>query len=373
MKFFYFKNILFSLLILLFISGQFSIFNFIEVRLVLAISLIILSSSFVDKKIFFSKEIKFYTLLLILYSILNYTSFLFSQNINISFLNIWDLNFLIFMFFITLYFSGLDNDKLLDAASKVFIFVGMLYSILVTTTSIISQGRGTIIFGGPNVATRIIFISSIFLLINAQKRKNSKIFPVIILNIIAIILLGSRGGIIGAFIVYSLYLLKKIKKIKIFHKKTIYFALISLIIILPIYEILRSVIDQRIVYLLIENIYLAGRDGIYSNALNAIDYNPFFGSGLNSYRIYYNDQPYAHNIILEIILDFGFVGLIIFFPLILYPFYIVIKKKSRHYNFISLILIYLLVVSMVSGNFYDFRFYYFFSIVLINQKDYGSE
>lgn len=68
----------------------------------------------------------------------------------------------------------------------------------------------------------------------------------------------------------------------------------------------------KIIYQLENNnnldVVLSGRDHIWDNAIYLIDENPIFGTGSSFFLA--NFGTYPHNIILDILLSFGFVGLI---------------------------------------------------------------
>lgn len=99
--------------------------------------------------------------------------------------------------------------------------------------------------------------------------------------------------------------------------------------------------------------------------VHAIEYwkqAPIFGYGIGSWPIINGDidmRGYPHNIILEILVELGLIGALIFFTLIIYALLILAPVKSIGDEPIKLILlmlmVYMLLNSMVSGDIPDNR------------------
>ena len=92
---------------------------------------------------------------------------------------------------------------------------------------------------------------------------------------------------------------------------------------------------------------LNGRDDVYHNAWDLILYNPLFGSGISSYAYHY-DGFYPHNIILQLLLEFGIIFSIPFFILLLKSLLIsfISLKDDNKYNEFKVFIIFCFVCSI---------------------------
>jgi O-antigen ligase len=111
----------------------------------------------------------------------------------------------------------------------------------------------------------------------------------------------------------------------------------------------------------------SGRDVLYNNALAQIKEHPILGSGIGSYAEKAGEYIYPHNIILEILLDFGFIGLIFFVPIIIYLFLRTVKILNQNdisYNILGFFFLNSFIKLMFSGSYLaDLQFC--ISIILI--------
>lgn len=139
-----------------------------------------------------------------------------------------------------------------------------------------------------------------------------------LIPIIMIISIGSRGALVAVLI----FILMKIilQKNKFLSLGITLFAIISFGFLLSYLETFFGILESfgiksRTLYLLIEQDYThdSGRNNIYTDVWNLILENPIFGSGLYADRIYLG--YYTHNIILELLLNFGlfFGGIVIIY------------------------------------------------------------
>jgi oligosaccharide repeat unit polymerase len=186
----------------------------------------------------------------------------------------------------------------------------------------------------------------------------------IFLQLLTIYLSSSRSAFFSIILVFILALLILIKKRKnklIFIFTTIISVIISLLLLINFYP------DSRLSqsFNLNEGSIWA-RKNFYNASLDIIKEKPLLGHGLeqagNRFVTYYkpdwalfskvNDYPdRAHNIILDLIINFGMVGLLIYGFLFLYLFYVLlikIKEKEKYLLFIYLgILAY--IISLMFG------------------------
>ncbi len=162
-----------------------------------------------------------------------------------------------------------------------------------------------------------------------QKRLLSIIISVIIF--FEVVAFGSRG----AAVFFVLYVLINLYKQ---NSKKIALALFGVVFILIVFPFFLQYIDKldissRSVNLMMEGDFWesVGRDTIYDNALNIIRNNPITGIGLYGDRVVLG--TYCHNIVLEVLVDFGlFIGttILICFSLILIKALLVSKFDAHN-------------------------------------------
>jgi|GEM_PF-4071347 len=376
------KNWFLISVILFGLSGRFDIGRLIDVNGIFEIRLLL----FVICIMFFlllcfygfkmqapTSQAKLFLTLSCFYMFLLITSCCYSQSISIAAEKVYDIVYL--LFFILLSFVVIhcyDNViDLLNYVFKFFVIVGIIYSIPILI-SIADGARGSIILGGPNVATRILFFSFASSLSLYGLNDNLKYAVLSGLFVLSLIALGSRGGI-GAFLVcVALYLISKInfKKIKIiFSKNTLKFAislasLFGLFYLTGFLKYTYVIFESRFLNLVFENLYLAGRDYIFVNSIYAILANPIIGYGLNGYKVLFGGV-YPHNLFLESMIELGVIGLLIMLLILSFSFKNLFFEVNGKKIFGALIPLYMLLVSQVSGDIYDFRYYFFFVILFI--------
>ena len=235
-----------------------------------------------------------------------------------------------------------------------------------------AQSRGSAGASGPNVATRVMFLgllSSVFLSMHFRLKILLLAVPFFLAGVIGV---GSRGGIIGASLCLLLILVTEIyshndgvtgQKSGLMRRLKI-LALVSVggyLFFLLLFPVIKFVFEQRVLKLLVDHIHYAGRDDIFSVALASIIDNPLLGLGLGGYTsigIY----SYPHNLVLEILLDGGMFLAAAFLPLVFIVYRTFLRAKGK-ILYLSVACVYMLIVQMASGDYYDFR--YFFVYLLI--------
>lgn len=108
-----------------------------------------------------------------------------------------------------------------------------------------------------------------------------------------------------------------------------------------------------------------GRNYLAEKVINAISLNPL-GYGLMGDRVVLD--IYVHNIVLEMLCDFGLVlGSIIIFVIVLLPIFSLIKNKNIGFShFILMIFSMVLIKLMLSGSFITEPYFYFMLGISIN-------
>ncbi|WP_139279625.1 O-antigen ligase family protein [Tangfeifania diversioriginum] len=146
---------------------------------------------------------------------------------------------------------------------------------------------------------------------------------------LTILAIGSRGAAV-IFFVYLIYdLFQSNKKLVVL----ILLILGVLILLLPIFaQWLQNVgISSRTLKLLLSEriiTHMSGRDLIYEKMINVFFENPIKGIGLFGDR-YYLNGAYTHNLILELFLNWGFIGATLILGFFSLKFIITFKKSNK--------------------------------------------
>lgn len=193
-----------------------------------------------------------------------------------------------------------------------------------------------------------------------------------VISLVIILLLGSRGAIAGlaAFI-----LLKSIKSGKSVRSKIITSIIIFLFLVVVIYH---KEIAEKLYYIFItyniesrtlrlfaqDNLHLSSRDIIVINILNLIKKNPILGFGIAGDRSAIS--PYAHNIVLEIVGNFGvIVGGLLLLTLFILILKGLLKKNKDEYDMVIMWLSLGFIHLLVSGSYLiDIKFWIFLGILI---------
>ena len=221
----------------------------------------------------------------------------------------------------------------------------------------------------------LLFPAVVFLNEYIKHRKKGDLFFFLISSIL-ILVLGARGPLlsISSFLIL-LFIFYRRKKNHLYY---IYNSLIILAVFLisiffnEIVEYLYTAllyfgIDSRTLYLMtLGKIHLSGRELIYLDLIKYIRLSPIIGYGLAGDVYLLGGDGFAHNFILEILINFGFIfGGGIFLSLI-----ILIYKglKSSDYLNVELIIIFFslgLTHLLVSSSYLiDFKFWIFIGLIL---------
>lgn len=114
------------------------------------------------------------------------------------------------------------------------------------------------------------------------------------------------------------------------------------------WDYLERVFINRIVNLLINQVYYAGRDLLYVYAEDMIRERPFFGFGLNGYTIA-TGEVYPHNTLLEMMVETGVVGAVYFVFTCIITLLILRRYRNSDNLIIAILPLYMQIVQMFSG------------------------
>lgn len=196
-------------------------------------------------------------------------------------------------------------------------------------------------------------------------------------------LLGIFGGIVllykskNRFIKIIIIFIFIILPFIIFNLKNI---LLKIIELLKITE-LPTVSIERLLYSLNNfasgQSVSAGRSVIYKQVIEVIKENFLFGSGIFGYigKIDYRNSDgtfYPHNIILEILLQFGIIGIIVFFIVIFFVIRKIFIQKKKNYKLDNIYFIFLLLSLklFLSSSYLQDKWFWFTLLIPFNKSYY---
>lgn len=192
------------------------------------------------------------------------------------------------------------------------------------------------LYNPNNVAVLMIVSLPLFL----EKMKQSlKIFEKIFwfiwafLNIAVIFMTGSRGGLVAAILIFSIFILLS----DISLNKKIFLIFMSIIIIIYFSDFIFDQLGYGGMLVNGKISFFAegdgGRSGIARNSLKIVFLeNPIFGLGVNSVENKGLISP--HNTIIEVLCNYGIFGLCIFAFLLIRLFQMLISQNNKTITFL---------------------------------------
>ena len=220
-------------------------------------------------------------------------------------------------------------------------------------------GRSFSFLGQPNffASWLLLVIPLLIWLIFVFRNKWLKLFVsfVSILSIIALITTSSRAAFVALIVTFLIFifLIVYLSKFRLRYKKAI--LLVSFLILLAFVLVLKFSMPERIKGLIDFNGgSVSARLDFYGASISAIKERPIFGYGQeNLYSVFMSDYQSrwanhsyigqtpdkVHNLILDILMTTGFLGLIFYFFFYRYYFLLVFRniKKDKFYS-LSLVL-----------------------------------
>ena len=289
-----------------------------------------------------------------------------------------------------------------ELAPGIMIFGVLLFFILLLSSDILSMAairRGFFreeVGMSPIAVSRvggIMFITALFMFLD-QKKSRYKILliAVMLVSLLMLVIGMSRGPLIALIISLLVYFLfsegDKIKRILFL---SVSFTALFMLIVL-IYDYLN--IDTLLVYTeRLESLQNYENMRRFRRYILSIDFlkNEFglftvyflFGLGPAGFANYFG-MGYAHNIIVEYVFEFGFLGIlsITIFSVIsmIYGYKIIRSNLPKRFHYIPVIFMFLYLAGMVSGDFIGRRnllfislfqvmlVYYYYPLINPNQK-----
>lgn len=229
-----------------------------------------------------------------------------------------------------------SNSKDLDSFYNYLKYLNIYLSICMIFTFVKTYGNGHLSeIGGASYlligyTMAFLFPYNFINFINQKSLLVKQMYgALIIFNVIIIFLSGSRGALISVCVTFLLMFYLYIIKTK---KAFLY--TISILIIIAITSVIFLMMnkDYNIAFLRISLLFhgdfgisSSGRDEYFEKALLQIQNSPLIGNGIGYYSNSIGRYTYPHNFVLEIANDFGAVGIIGLFIILIYS---LIKSKS---------------------------------------------
>jgi len=206
------------------------------------------------------------------------------------------------------------------------------------------------------------------------------------LSIIGMFAVGGRGSVVALSAIFFIYFFNKLKSFSYnlsFIIKSIILIFILFVMITYYFAETTEILDVSVTW---KRFMLTDegdpRISLFSNALELFFSNiktMIFGAGINSFPVYigwYDTGMYPHNILLELLAEYGIIGTIFFaIPAV----YVICIRKNKlgsiygdsiHEKIIFFIFIYFLIINAFNGNLRSsWTFIFFLYLLLPSQKN----
>lgn len=246
-----------------------------------------------------------------------------------------------------------DGDrKFFEKIKYINIFVTVSFGIPILE-GYIKLGSFTDVMGTTHLligyTMSSLYAYNLLNLINSKKIFKKIIYiGLIIINIAMIIFSGSRGSF-ACITVISMVMIWSYRKRISFLKVLATLSLVSAFIYVLISKANDSFALQRMLMVFSSDLGIStsGRDIFYKKAIDTFLNSPIFGNGIGAYANIFGIYVYPHNIILEILNDFGILGLIVFLVFIIKAFKNLAKMLKQDKNEQIIALLFLNSITML--------------------------
>lgn len=255
-----------------------------------------------------------------------------------------------------------------EAWMLLWIFV-LTFSIVFGLAGLAGGGLGaermTAFGAGPNVYVRIVGVGAVIGTFLALRTGRLVWFAAASFLVCTAILSGSRGGMLALAVALLLAGAIGVRWL-VESRRLMAFLIGAVVVLLGIVallgDVLEEVIFQRFGEQLLENGQTAGRGDLYQAGLELWADGPLVGRGIGSFAaLYGHGYSYTHNIVLDVLVDGGVLGLLLLLIAVLAPGPRVLRPRGGLEAPLAATLgMLILVASQFSGTYYDTRFAWFF-------------
>ena len=273
------------------------------------------------------------------------------------------------------FFIGISIGKV-NSFIKCLSFFSLVFGLVFITEPI-----NHFLMGLSNMSTGYTLTPIVLLLLVGYFVNHHKVF--LILSIILgleVILFTSRGCGLSIILCFIIFIILKNREKKKTPLHTFFTIVVLIILLLSALIIAESIIVRNEVLLYSNSAFISrliyggafessGRDLIWGSALGLIKDNLFFGVGVGVDRVLLSNVPqymYSHNIVLEILLNYGLVlGLVFIVSYVAFICKATLLIKSNTYLFLVFAFVCAYLVRLIfSGSYLDSSFEVLFIIGL---------
>lgn len=272
------------------------------------------------------------------------------------------------------------------AAARTYAWLSLVSALglaaLGLATGVAGAGqRLAVLGGGPNIYARMIGLGIVGLifLVGTRAVPSWAILGTPVM-IIPIMLSGSRGGMLStgvAVAIGSIWILSD----SIGRLRSLLWASAVCVLGLALLAGTRfgqdaaMTFQTRVVDLTLKQEYSAGRDRLYAEAVQAVGNHPLKGNGLGGFSQIMGYPEYPHNLVLDIAVSAGAVGLLALgWAVVAFVRTTVRTRASLTARYLVVSVLLVLVGAMTSGGIYDSRFIWIYAVTLggIAARELGS-
>lgn len=288
---------------------------------------------------------------------------------------------------ISIFYINLEISlNLLSKYLKKFLIINLIFLIYVSQNKFLYEKLGLDYMSWGYLLLPIILFYTYYY----QKNLKFNYLLLIIGSLFLLLIFGSRFNFLIGFI-GVIFLLYQVKH-KILRYGIVLGIIVSFLILFNLKNFLLAIIGilnkinlptdsiGRLIYSL--NNFIAGKDIssgrniIYIQTLETIKKNIFFGNGIFGYigNIEYRNRNgtfYPHNIFLEILLQFGIIGLIVFLILILLIIKKIYVKRKKGYKLDNIYFIFIILsLKLLLSDSYLMEIWFWFVLLTPFNKSY---
>ena len=279
------------------------------------------------------------------------------------------------------YYNQLENKKILYLILAISCLTESIYSLspfffqfffgdisLINYDSLPDSLLG--FAGNKNITIASILIKFPFALAYFKSRSvygNLFIFLYSFFIFLSVYLISARASFISFLLISTLFLSREL--FLIFSRKSLRLGFLSFFsAIILVYYMMSTVItgsrinlSDRVSSIEINDESSSNRLSLWSDALDYIYNNPIFGCGLGNWKIEslpywkfklsgYTVPYHAHNDFLELLSEIGFIGVVFYFLLFLFSFYLLFKNLLKTQSIFPIVLICSLFVYFIDAS-----------------------
>jgi O-antigen ligase len=218
--------------------------------------------------------------------------------------------------------------------------------------------------GGGNFFSRIVGITAVLTAFHIGRgdRPAWLFLGGLALAFVVVILSGSRGATISAAVAIGVVLLLSRRRTYM----TVLFtfavaAIAALFLLLPADSV--DFLRVRYVDQLADTVYLAGRDILFAQVTDFWQSSPVFGHGIGSFSLV-SSWEYPHNLIFEVLSEFGIVGACLLFGPLLYLLWVSLGRRRYVDHRTVGVLVLFFIAAQVSGDIYDSRMVFLLPVIM---------